>query len=245
MSQISQALQRINERIANAAYRANRSPNEIKLIAVSKTFPAEAILEAIEAGQRDFGENRVEEAIAKMKVVMPVTANLGKEVRFHLIGHLQSRKAKDVAGKFACIHSVDSFKLANKLNTSSSVARQDILLECNVSGEVSKEGFSLAGWESNRAIFDAFAREVEQIVALPHLRTRGLMTMAPIVENPEVARPVFAGLRHLRDELHERFPAHDWRELSMGMTDDFEVAIEEGSTMVRIGRAIFGTRGVG
>jgi hypothetical protein len=245
MSQISQALQRINERIANAAYRANRSPDEIKLIAVSKTFPVEAILEAMEAGQMDFGENRVEEAIAKMKVVMPISSNFGKEVRFHLIGHLQSRKAKYAAGMFACIHSVDSLKLANKLNTASSVAHQDILLECNVSGEVSKEGFSLAGWENNRSIFDAFAREVEQIVTLPHLRIRGLMTMAPIVENAEVARPVFANLRLLRDALHERFPTHDWNELSMGMTDDFEVAIEEGTTMVRIGRAIFGTRGVG
>jgi hypothetical protein len=245
MSQISQALQRINERIANAAYRANRSPDEIKLIAVSKTFPAKAILEAMEAGQKDFGENRVEEALAKMDTIYRRLSVAGSELRFHLIGHLQSRKAKDAAGKFACIHSVDSFKLANKLNTGSSVACQDILLECNVSGEKSKEGFSLAGWENNRSIFDAFAREVEQIVALPHLRIRGLMTMAPIVENSEVARPVFASLRLLRDALHERFPAHDWRELSMGMTDDFEVAIEEGSTMVRIGRAIFGTRGVG
>ena len=250
---IQQSLARVRERIAEAALRAGRSPDDVTLIAVSKTFPAQVVAEAIAAGQRDFGENRVEEALPKMAEIGDlrlVIGDSGMEVRWHLIGHLQSRKAKDAAGQFALIHSLDSLKLANTLNNRisnlpspiSNPQPQSILLECNVSGEEAKSGFTLAGWQNDTAIFEAFAREVAQIVALPNLRVRGLMTIAPVVEQPAQARPYFASLRALRDALRERFPSAAWDHLSMGMTGDYEVAIAEGATLVRIGRAIFGER---
>ena len=149
-----------------------------------------------------------------------------------MIGHLQSRKAEDVLPWASMVHSVDSVKLAGRLSRVCQAADRElsVLLEVNVAGEVSKYGMTPA------KLPDA----VEAIAALPGLRVRGLMTMAPIVSDPEAARPVFAGLRRLRDDLARRFSALDWHHLSMGMTDDFEVAIEEGATMVRIGRAIFG-----
>jgi hypothetical protein len=256
MSHIQSALERVRARIAEACLRARRAPSEVTLIAVSKTFPPEAVLEAMAAGQRDFGENRVEEAIPKIAMVdellvhtQPSTINQQPtNVHWHLIGHVQSRKAKDAIGCFDLIHSIDSFKLAHKMNDrlssqSSIVDPQSILLECNVSGETSKEGFLVAGWEHDRLALDAFVRAVEQVVALPHLRVCGLMTMAPLADDPEQARPYFASLRALRDALRERCPGVSWDHLSMGMTDDFEVAVAEGATMVRIGRAIFGARG--
>ncbi|HEY3343020.1 MAG TPA: YggS family pyridoxal phosphate-dependent enzyme [Anaerolineae bacterium] len=248
---IQQSLARVRERIAEAALRAGRAPEEVTLVAVSKTFPAQAVLEAIAAGQRDFGENRVEEALPKMGEIVKrrvPSDDAGLALRWHLIGHLQSRKVKDAAGHFALIHSVDSLKLATTLNTRISNLQppvstpQPILLECNVSGEEAKSGFSLAGWERDAARFEAFAQEVTQISALPCLRLCGLMTVAPIVEQPAQARPCFASLRALRDALRERFPGVGWDHLSMGMTNDFEPAIAEGATLVRIGRAIFGER---
>ena len=235
---IAQALQEVRARIAAAASAAGRDPSDVRLVAVSKTFPAEAVLEAIAAGQLDFGENRVEEAAPKMDAVASATA------RWHLIGHLQSRKVRDAGRRFGLIHSVDSLRLAARIDAQSPLP-QEILLECNVSGEESKAGFDLAGWETDPARFEAFCADVAQIVALPNVRVRGLMTMAPIVADPAAARPVFAALRRLRDALRSRFPDDDrtaWRELSMGMSDDFEAAVAEGATLVRIGRAIFGAR---
>jgi pyridoxal phosphate enzyme (YggS family) len=229
--------------MAEAALRTGRLPEDIQLVAVSKTFPAEAVCEAIGAGQMDFGENRVEEALDKIAAVGSTGLMVG-QVHWHLIGHVQSRKARDAAGRFHLIHSMDSLKLAQKLSgyCVATATQQDILLECNVSGEVSKDGFTVAGWERDRDVLDRFTHEVEQIVALPSIRVRGLMTIAPIVEQPEQTRPCFASLRALRDELRARFLRVDWRHLSMGMTDDFEAAIAEGATLVRIGRAIFGAR---
>jgi pyridoxal phosphate enzyme (YggS family) len=241
---IQQSLARVHERIAEAALRAGRAPEEVTLVAVSKTFPAQAVLEAIAAGQHDFGENRVEEALPKMGEI----GESGLKLRWHLIGHLQSRKVKDAAGHFALIHSVDSLKLAAALNNRTANLQpavsnpQPILLECNVSGEEAKSGFLLAGWEKDPARFEAFAREVAQISALPQVRLCGLMTVAPIVEQAAQAQPFFASLRALRDALRERFPNVAWDQLSMGMTNDFEPAIAEGATLVRIGRAIFGER---
>jgi len=228
--------------MAEAVSKSRRSYGEVGLIAVSKTFPVEAVLEAIDARQVDFGENRAEEALPKMMRV--AEQRLNASVCWHLIGHVQSRKAKDVAGKFALIHSVDSARLADKLNAvcQANGTHQDILLECNVSGEDSKEGFALSGWQTDVAVMNRFVRAVESISTLPRLRVRGLMTMAPVVAQPDDARPVFASLRTLRDTLRERFPNLSWDHLSMGMTDDFEVAIAEGATMIRIGRAIFGGR---
>lgn len=254
MPDIQRALAEVRERIAEACLRANRPPSDVTLVAVSKTFPPEAIAEAIAAGQRDFGENRVEEALVKISRVEALVAGwlgtdrLGTadaELRWHLVGHLQSRKARDAAGRFHLIHSVDSLKLADKLSTRCLAVgcAQAILLECNVSGEASKDGFPLHGWEHDRACLDAFVQQVAHIAALPNIRIHGLMTMAPIVEQPEDARPTFASLRALRDALRDRLPELSLDHLSMGMTDDFEVAIAEGATMVRIGRAIFGARG--
>jgi hypothetical protein len=238
---IAEALFDVRARIDRAAHAAGRDSGEVRLIAVSKTFPAEAVLEALTAGQRDFGENRVEEALPKIAAVAAASSDAP---RWHLIGHLQSRKVRDAGRSFGLIHSVDSLRLATRIDAQSA-APQEILLECNVSGEESKAGFVVAGWESDAAHLDAFLAEVRQIIALPNLRVRGLMTMAPIVDQPDAARPFFASLRRLRDALRERFPDDartSWRELSMGMSDDFEAAVAEGATLVRIGRAIFGSR---
>lgn len=249
---IEQALGQVRERVAQAALRAGRQPSEVRLVAVSKTFPAQAVREAIDAGQRDFGENRVEEALPKMAAPEILAADLsaghaaGHAVRWHLIGHLQSRKAKDAVGAFDLIHSVDSLKLAQTLDRRASAMahppRVRVLLECNVSGEASKEGFEVSNWQNDPAVFDHFAREVAQLLLLPNIEVNGLMTMAPIVDQPGRARPIFARLRALREALCQQYPQANWSQLSMGMSDDFEAAIAEGSTLVRIGRAIFGTR---
>lgn len=237
---IADALARVRARVAEAALRAGRDPSAVALIAVSKTFPAVAVREAYEAGQRDFGENRIEEALPKLAEIGP-----RPDLRWHLIGHLQSRKTNDFGGEFALIHSVDTVKLANRLSARAAAVAlppQDILLECNVTGEAAKDGFAVAGWESAPAVFDAFALAVAQVSGLPGVRVRGLMTMAPVVDDPARARPAFASLRALRDALRARVSGLDLPVLSMGMTDDFEVAIAEGATHVRIGRAIFGAR---
>lgn len=247
MSDVQRALAQVRERIAEACLRAGRPPESVTLVAVSKTFPAEAVVEAIAAGQHDFGENRVEEALGKMARVETLLTGEASAagLRWHLVGHLQSRKARDAAGRFHMIHSLDSLKLAGKLNARCAAQSvvQPVLLECNVSGESSKNGFPLHGWEHEPARLETFVDQVVQIAALPNLRVYGLMTMAPIVERPDEARPVFASLRALRDALCARLPDLSLGHLSMGMTDDFEAAIAEGATMVRIGRAIFGARG--
>jgi pyridoxal phosphate enzyme (YggS family) len=244
MTDIESALARVRARIGEAALRAGRDPAGIALVAVSKTSPPEAVAEAIAAGQRDFGENRVEEALPK---IAQIAARLGAgdSPRWHLIGHLQSRKAKEAVGRFDLIHSVDSARLAESLDRRVAAAHappQPVLVECNVSGEHSKNGFDLGGWERDPAVFARFADDAARLLALPNLRVHGLMTMAPIMPAPDLARPFFASLRALRDALRERFPGSDWPHLSMGMTDDFEAAIAEGATLVRIGRAIFGAR---
>ena len=222
----------VRERIAAAAARAGRGSSDISLVAVSKMHPVEALLAAYELGVRDFGENRVEEAAVKLPAFKQAIAD--PAVVFHMIGHVQSRKAEDVAALFDRVHSVDSLKLAQRL---ARFARRPlpILLEVNVSGEESKYGFDGA---RRAELFSAF----EAMVQLPNLRLDGLMTMAPMVAEAEQARPVFCALRELRDEIVMRYPTLALPHLSMGMTDDFEVAIEEGATLVRIGRAIFGDR---
>ncbi len=232
----------VRARIAEAARRVGRQPREITLVAVSKTQPLSLIRTAYEllatdeaGGTVHFGENRVQEALAKIAEFTPV------DVHWHLIGHLQSNKAGKVAGKFACIHSVDRLHLAEVLNRSiekaanangASVARQPILLQVNIAGEASKEGM----------VPEEALTIARQIAALPYLEIRGLMTMAPLVDDAEEVRPVFRSLRELRDRLRDALPQCDWQQLSMGMTDDYHVAIEEGATIVRIGRAIFGER---
>jgi pyridoxal phosphate enzyme (YggS family) len=227
-------LQTVQERVAAAARGAGRDPAGITLVAVTKTQPPEAIHTAYDLGLRHFGENRVEEAETKV-------GRLPADIVWHMIGHIQSRKAKRVVPHFHVIHSVDSVKLAHRLSRLSAeqVEPPSILLECNVSGEAGKYGFAAARWSEDGAARESLLAAVEEIVALPHLRVQGLMTMAPIVADPEEARPVFARLRQLRDDLAATFPRAEWHHLSMGMTDDFEVAIAEGATLIRVGRAIF------
>jgi pyridoxal phosphate enzyme (YggS family) len=238
-------LERLWQRIAAAAERVGRSPDEITLVAVSKTFPAEAVQAAHQAGVRHFGENRVEEGREKIPPVNAWASEQGGDVpTWHLVGHVQSRKAGDAVAYFQMIHSVDSVKLARRLERFCSQRQLvlPILVEVNVSGEASKYGFAAWDWTEERTQREGLFTAVTEIGELPHLRLQGLMTMAPIVAEPEEARPYFQRLRALRDALAQRFPDFCWSHLSMGMTDDFEPAVEEGATLLRIGRAIFGER---
>jgi pyridoxal phosphate enzyme (YggS family) len=242
MTDIARNVTRVQERIAQAALRVGRDPAEVTLVAVAKTFPAQAVVAAYQAGLLHFGENRVEEAATKIPAVHADIS--GHPLTWHMVGHVQSRKARAVVAHFDCVHSVDRLKIAQRLSRFAQEAGRTlpVLLECNVSGEEAKSGFDLPGWQRDQARRAAFFTTVEQILALPALAVQGLMTMAPLVADPEMVRPVFASLCGLLDALRKRFPVQDWRHLSMGMTDDFEVAIEEGATMVRIGRAVFGSR---
>ncbi|RLC72270.1 MAG: YggS family pyridoxal phosphate-dependent enzyme [Chloroflexi bacterium] len=257
MTDIEANLRDVQRRIAKAAGRAGRDPAEITLVAVTKTLTVDHILTAYKLGVRHIGENRVHEAAEKIPVVSQWLEERGfSPITWHMVGHLQSRKARDAIRLFDLIHSVDTLKLARRLDRLLSSSPpglggkeggregkvMPILLEANVSGEESKYGFALDRWEEDREQRESFFGIVEEILTLPHVEVWGLMTMAPIVADPEEARPYFRSLRRLRDALAERFPGEHWQHLSMGMTDDFEVAIEEGATMVRIGRAIFGER---
>jgi len=213
-------IREVRRRIARACERSRRSPDEITLVAVTKGFEVPAIRTAFNSGIRDFGENRVQEAEGKIAQL----TDLKPDVTWHMVGHLQSNKAMSAVELFDIIHSVDSLKLAEILNRRVEKPLP-VLLEVNVSGEATKGGFSLG----------EIAAAVEEIRKLSNLKLRGLMTVAPFVIDPEAVRPVFRKLRELRDSL-------GLEHLSMGMTDDFEVAVEEGATMLRIGRAIFGDR---
>ena len=226
MSQIAENLEFIRQRIATAAERSGRSAGEVKLVAVSKTYPPEVIREAIQAGQRSFGENRVQDALPKIDALPP-------DLEWHLIGHLQSNKVRKVTGHFSLFHGVDNSALALQMNRIAGElgATANILLEVNISGEQSKFGFTPT----------SLPAALEELLPLPHLRVEGLMTMAPFSENPDSARPVFEGLRKLRDALSTA-TGHTLKELSMGMSGDFEQGILEGATIVRIGSAIFGSR---
>lgn len=250
----------VRERIAAAARRAGRDPGDVRLVGVTKTHPPDLVRAALNAGLTDFGENRVQEGEAKISALAAERGSM----TWHLIGHLQTNKARRAAALFDVIHSVDDLRVAEALSRGragsnpgavrtriegrgpdpqDSVAEPlPILLQVNVSGEMTKEGFDLAVWEAQPGRFDGFCSEVERILSLPHLRVCGLMTIAPWGDVPEGARPAFRSTRRLRDQLARRFPGASWHDLSMGMTDDFEVAIEEGATIVRVGRAIFGER---
>lgn len=244
--QIADNVTAVQQRIIAAARRAGRTPQEITLIAVTKTHPAALIADTLAAGVTDCGENRVQEAEQKISLL-----SAGRP-RWHLIGHLQRNKARRAVALFDMIHSVDSLKLAEMLDRQVSEhqaqqpeqagRRLPVLLQINVSGEQTKEGFALPGGLGNRDALPAFFEAAAQIAALPQLDVQGLMTVAPYSDNPADARPTFRLLRELRDELARRVPGTSWQHLSMGMTGDFEVAIEEGATLVRVGRAIFGAR---
>ena len=220
---------RVEERIAAACQRAGRRREDVRLVAVSKTHPAEMIRAAHQAGLRDFGENRVQEAQAKR----PALADL--DATWHLIGHLQSNKARPARELFQWVHSLDSMKLAERLAqvTPPGTPRLPVLIEVNLGGESSKAGVQA----------EDVAKLAEQVAALASLELRGLMVIPPFLANPEDVRPYFQQLAALaRDIASRNLPNVSMRELSMGMSHDFEVAIEEGATVVRVGTAIFGER---
>jgi pyridoxal phosphate enzyme (YggS family) len=226
---IAANLQSVRSRIDAAALRAGRDPSDVQLIAVSKTFSADRVRAAWAAGQRDFGENKVQEALQKIGD----TADM--QIRWHLIGHLQSNKAKKAAVAFTCIHSVDSVELLQKLDAAASEGgvSPEMLVQVDLAGEATKFG---AGAGEARRILDA-------ALAARALRVTGLMLIPPWNEDQEQTRPWFARLRQLRDTWRgEGVPPAALRHLSMGMSHDFEAAIEEGATRVRVGTAIFGKR---
>ena len=227
MTEVTRRLQEVRARIAVACARARRAPGSVRLVAVSKTVPAAIVAEAMAAGQSLFGENRVQEALTKIDATGPGAA-------WHLIGHLQKNKARLAAGVFELIHGVDDRELAAELDrrAASRSTTQPVLVQANLAGEPTKQG---AGEEGLMPL-------LELVAGLRHLDLRGLMIIPPPVVDPELSRPWFRRLRELRDRAALRL-ARPLPELSMGMTDDFEVAIEEGATLVRVGRAIFGERG--
>ena len=229
---IAENLARVRERIDAAARRSGRRSEDVALMAVSKTFPAERIREAYDAGIRLFGENRVQEFAGKVDSLRDL-----RDAEWHLIGHLQTNKAAKAVELFAAVDSVDSLRLAQKLDGSAKqlAKKIEVLIEINVGGEAAKSGVAPESRELEELLFAA--AELEQ------LEFRGLMTVPPFTEDPQQARPYFRKLRELRDQIAaRRLPAVDMTVLSMGMSHDFEVAIEEGSTCVRVGTAIFGER---
>lgn len=225
-SEIAARLGLVRDRVAAAAARGGRAPEAVTIVGVCKTVDRPAVEAAYAAGLRHVGENRVQEAVVKFGQGKPA------DLVLHLIGHLQTNKARAAVDLFDTIHSVDSRRLLDELERRAAAAgrRLPVLLEVNVSGEASKQGLAPAEIEAIAV----------QAAGLPHLRLRGLMTVAPLVTEAEETRPIFRGLRELRDRLRDRHPEWELPDLSMGMTNDYEVAVEEGATLVRIGRAIFG-----
>jgi len=224
------------DQIAQAACSVGRKPSSVSLVVVTKGHPLEKAQAAIEAGVRRLGENYAEEGKDKI-----ISLGGAEKLEWHMIGHVQSRKASIVCEYFDCVQSVDSLKLASRLDRFAGEygRKLPVMLECNVSGEASKFGFSAfldAQWSEMTPV-------VDEIMTLSNLDLIGLMTIAPFFEQAEAARPYFRRLRLLRDYLIERCPASDLRELSMGMSGDYQVAIQEGATVVRIGTAIMGQRG--
>ena len=223
------------DQIATAARKSNRDPNEVRLVVVTKSQPLEVAQAVIEAGARILGENYPEEGVTKIQSLANQTG-----VEWHMIGHVQSRKARLVADHFALLHSLDSLKLAQRLNRFAGEANRilPILLEFNVGDEESK-----GGWDaSDESTWDSLLPDVAQVLDLPHVQIRGLMSMPPLGKDAEDSRRFFRQVRRLRERLADQLPGGDWRELSMGTSLDYAVAVEEGATLVRVGTAIVGER---
>ena len=235
VSSIRENYQSTLDQIARSARKVDRDPTEIRLVVVTKSQPLEVVQAAIEAGVRILGENYPEEAATKIQSLAGQSG-----VEWHMIGHVQSRKARLVADHFALLHSLDSLKLAQRLDRFAAEREHvlPVLLEFNVGGEESK-----SGWDaSDESQWSGLLPDVAAILELPNLRVRGLMTMPPLGSTPDDSRRFFVRLRALRDHLATRFPGADWHELSMGTSADFAVAVEEGATLVRVGTAIVGAR---
>jgi len=221
---VGENLQAVRQTITRSAERAGRDPREIVLVAVTKTFPVERIREALAVGLRILGENRVQEALPKIEEIGPAN------VDWHLIGHLQTNKVKFIEGRFRMVQSLDGVGVVEALDRRIQ-SPLDVLIEVNVAEEPQKTGVMPAD----------LGAVVNAVTAAHHLRLRGLMTVAPMVPDPETVRPVFRQLRSLRDKTSQRLGVA-LPVLSMGMTDDYATAVEEGATMLRLGRAIFGPR---
>jgi len=226
MTSVAENLERVREQLARAAAKSGRTTDDVELVAITKTHPADKVREAIETGQTLFGESRVQEARAKIP-------ELPSNLRWHFVGHLQKNKIRHALPLFEMIHSVDSLALAQDINR---IAEEDgmhprVLLEVNVAGEGSKFGFSP----------DKLSDQMEELLAIPRLSILGLMTIPPLAEEAEASRKYFVQLREMRDRLQTEFRV-DLAQLSMGMTQDFPIAVEEGATLVRVGTAIFGER---
>lgn len=240
MTQIADNVASVRETIEMACQRVGRDPSTVTLVAVSKQKPAADMIAAAAAGVQHFGENRVEEAQTK---IPQVRDGCSYALRWHMIGHIQTRKAKHVANWFDVIHSIDRVKIAERVSRQAAQMNElvDVLVQVNVSGEESKGGLWAYNWEKDEETFARLKADCHAIAQLPGLRVSGLMTMAPFVADHEQVRPVFASTFALRARL-QRALGLTLPHLSMGMTGDYPVAIEEGATMVRIGRAIFGER---
>ena len=223
------------DQIASAARKSGRAPEDVRLVVVTKSQPLEVVQAALEAGVHILGENYPEEGVTKIQSLPHQSG-----VEWHMIGHVQSRKARLVTEHFELLHSLDSLKLAQRLDRFAAEGGRvlSVLLEFNVGGEESK-----SGWDaSDNSHWDVFLPDIRSILELPNLRVHGLMTMPPLETDPEDARRFFQRLRLLRDHLASVFPQADWRELSMGTSADYTVAVEEGATLVRVGTAIVGAR---
>lgn len=240
---IADNVKAVQDRIADACARAGRSPDDITLVAVSKRKPVEDVLTALQAGVQHFGENRVEESSTKLPAVAEQLTDLPQPI-WHFVGHIQSRKTKDVLPMFPVLHSLDSLKLAEKIARQMADADHPppkVFVQVNVSGEEQKYGFPANGWKSSVEIREVFMAQLSQILALDGLDVRGFMTMAPYGAPEAELRAVFASLAALKAEAESQLKV-DLPDLSMGMTDDYPIAIEEGATVVRVGRALFGER---
>lgn len=239
---VADNVKQVQDTIAAACARANRDPSEVTLVAVSKRKPVADVLAALRAGVTHFGENRLEESATKLPAVAEQCGNLPPP-NWHFVGHVQSRKAKEILPLFTVIHSVDSLKLAEKMAriAGETETHPAVFIQVNIAGEDQKYGFDGYNWQQQTATRDHLLRQVQQVLALPHLTVRGLMTMAPYGAPEAELRAVFASLAALRNEVNSRLKV-TLPDLSMGMTDDYPIAIEEGATVVRVGRALFGER---
>jgi pyridoxal phosphate enzyme (YggS family) len=232
---IQQNLEQVQDRIRLAAERVNRPTSSIRLVVVTKSNSVEVVRAAIESGAQILGENYTGEALKKTQEIGPVSG-----VEWHMLGHVQSRKASEIVGNFNLIHSLDSIKLAERINRVAEAKGllQNALVQVNVSGEGSKSGFPC--WKDDQ--ISALLSNIKNIALLSSIKLHGLMTIPPFSENGELARPYFQRLRRIRDSLADSFHDADFSELSMGMSADFEIAVEEGATLVRVGTAILGER---
>jgi PLP dependent protein len=232
-------VQNVLDRINEAAKRGGRTHKSITLVAVSKTKPIEDIIAAYEVGIRHFGENRANELAEKATALKHLP-----DIHWHFIGHLQTRQSEAVAKHAHCFHALDRIKIAERLSTQLQKIERilPVFIEVNISGEESKAGFDCADWENNQEQREILFSAIERIIALPNLSVYGLMTMAPWKAPEATVRDIFSRLHRLSEDLNSHFPELKATELSMGMSGDFEIAIEEGATYVRVGRAIFGKR---